>query len=300
LAAPVPRPDGVWVVQAAKSIAETDAALRRLRQVLILGGLAALALGGVAGYLLAGRALAPIRDAFRRQREFVADASHELRTPLAVLRGSVEVLGRDLQAGRVPPDAAALVRDALTEADRLGRLVDDLLTLAQADAEGIALRFDAVDLAALVREACRGMDRLAEARDVALRVRAEAPVWVRGDPERLLQLVRILVDNAIRYNRPGGSVEVSVAPVDRSRSRQTELLVADTGPGMPPETLARAFDRFYRGDRARAQGEGGSGLGLAIARSIAAAHGGRVEIESQVGAGTRVRVLLPLAEASSF
>ena len=259
--------------------AELDT-LRTLLVVLLAGGVVVFAASLGLGYVYAGRALVPIRESLRRQRDFAADASHELRTPLAITRAAVA----ELRRGRGDP---AVVDRALEDLDagatRMELLVDDLLLLARSDAAAITLADADTDLALAAAEATESLEPLAAARGVRLALDIE-PAPVRGDEARLRQLVGILVDNAIGHSRPGGRVTVQV----RAGAR---LVVEDEGPGLAPENLDRVFDRFWRAPDAP---QGGTGLGLAIARWIAEHHGGTIHAENREdGAGARFVVTVP-------
>jgi signal transduction histidine kinase len=259
--------------------AEVDT-LRTLLVVLLGGGLAVLAAAVALGYLYAGRALVPIRDSLRRQREFAADASHELRTPLTITRAAIA----ELRRGRTDP---ATVERALDDLDagatRIERLVDDLLLLARTDADAIELIEADTDLALAAAEATEGFEAVAASRGVRLALDV-SPAPLRGDEARLRQLVAILLDNAIRHSPAGGRVTVAVHPGAR-------LVVEDEGPGIAPEDLDKVFDRFWRATGAPT---GGTGLGLAIARWIAERHGGSIRAEARAaGTGARFVVDLP-------
>jgi signal transduction histidine kinase len=259
--------------------AELDT-LRTLMAVLLAGGVVVFAASLAVGYVYAGRALVPIRESMRRQRDFAADASHELRTPLAITRAAVA----ELRRGRGDP---AIVDRALEDLDagatRLELLVDDLLLLARSDAGAITLAEADTDLALAAAEATETLEPLAAAKGVRLALDIE-PAPVRGDEERLRQLVGILLDNAIGHSPPGGRVTVRV----RAGAR---LVVEDEGPGLAPEHLDRVFDRFWRAPGAP---HGGTGLGLAIARWIAEHHGGTIHAENREdGAGARFVVTVP-------
>jgi len=223
-------------------------------------------------------------DAIRR--DFVANASHELKTPAASIRAAAETLRRSAEddPGAVPRFAGQLEREAV----RLSRIVADLLDLSRLESgSDLAER---VHLDAIVREEVqRFEDRAADA-GVHLEVDAPGTAAVRGSARDLSLLVRNLLDNAIRYTAPGGSVSASIAPdVDGS----AVIAIRDTGVGIPQRELSRIFERFYRVDRARARETGGTGLGLAIVKHVAENHGGGVTVESELGAGTTVEVRLP-------
>ncbi len=231
--------------------------------------------------------LARLDGAFRRQRQFTADASHELRTPLTAVKGQIEVaLSRQREA-----DA---YRDVLQrvngEVDRLIRLVGSLLTLARADAGQIPLDLEPVDLGGLVEGTVEHLRPLASERGVDLSVTPGPAATLQGDEDLLLQLLLNLLDNAVKHTPSGGRV---TAGWDAKDGR-AEVWVRDSGEGIAPEHLARVFDRFYRVDAARSRAQGGTGLGLSISRGIAEAHGGSISIESEPGEGTTCTARIPL------
>lgn len=280
------------VMQVGRSTDPERTALRRLLLVLAggMGGGLALALAG--GYLLSGLALRPIRRAMDSQRGFVADASHELRTPLSVIRANAELMKRHSEE---PVSAnREAVDDIIGESDRLGRLVGQMLTLAQADAGQAALSRSEVALDELAEEVGRGMRLLAQERGVSLAVDTDGPLRLEGDRDRLREMMVVLTDNAIKYTDGGGKARLEVR---RSPGGKATVRVTDTGQGIPAEALPHVFDRFYRVDKARSRAAGGTGLGLAIARWVAEAHGGRIRVESSQGVGTTVTVELPGAAA---
>jgi signal transduction histidine kinase len=240
-----------------------------------------------------------IQASFETQRRFVADASHELRTPLAAIRGNTEVMLR--QAASLPEgvalrdDLAAAAEDVRRESTRMARLLDDLLLLARADAAVAdqpgsgALRQPLVPvrLDEVAREAARTASMLAGGQEVTV---SGPPVATPGDRDRLLQVLLILLDNAVRHTSPGGLILVQTGFHGRER---VAVAVHDTGPGIAPEHLPRLFDRFYRIDDARGRATGGVGLGLAIAEAIVRAHQGDIVVASQVGRGSVFTVRLP-------
>src|SRR6266542_6878983 len=281
---------GGALVQIGRSTEPEEAALSQLRIILlaVLAISVVPAVGG--GYLLSGRALRPIKTAMEAQRTFIADASHELRTPAAVVRTNAELLKRHLATGTKQTAAGDQVAldDILSESDRLGRMVDQMLTLAEADAgQRTVLTFE-VSLNDLIDEVVRSMRSLAEARQISLEAQLLEEISVSGDPGRLRELLSVLLDNAVKYSDEGGRVEVAL----RQEHKKAIITVSDNGPGIPPEALPHVFDRFYRVDKARSRESGGTGLGLAISQHIVDAHGGTINIESSVGAGTRVTVEL--------
>jgi signal transduction histidine kinase len=230
------------------------------------------------------RLLERLRSAFAVQRDFIADAAHELRSPLTALRLQLQLLDR------APDDSARIeARTRLGEAvERAIHLVEQLLALARSDPQQWRGDFQRLDLGEAAALGVADTHILAVARNIDLGLESQSPVEVRGDRESLRILVRNLVDNAVRYTPPGGSVHVSC----RSVAHHTLLEVADTGPGIPPAERERAFDRFYR--RAALQ-EGGTGLGLAIVKAIAEQHGAGVALEDAPGGGLLVTVKFPPA-----
>jgi signal transduction histidine kinase len=268
-----------------RSLEARDYQLRVLAIVLGLGGVAGVALATLGGFLLAGRALSPIRQAMDTQRRFVSDASHELRTPVAVMKANAELLLRHPdQTVEANIDHVAAINE---EADHLTRLVGDLLLLARADEQRLEVVREEVELADLFGALIRDMTPVAEMKGVSL-VSEFAPGIIHGDPQRLRQLLAILLDNALKFTPEGGRIEVRT----RRAGKAWSLTVSDTGPGIPEEAQSRIFDRFYRHDEARSP-QTGTGLGLAIARWIAEAHGGRISVQSNVGKGSTFMVTLP-------
>lgn len=232
-----------------------------------------------------------LEAAFATQRRFVADASHELRSPLAALGGGVEMLL--LGADQADPAARArLLRLMESEIARMGRLVDDLLTLTRFDANPLGtLQRAPVDLSALAVDVVEETRLLAPDRTVLLDTPADAAIIAEGDADRLRQALLNLCANARAYTHPEGTITVGV----RLAGQDAALTVTDTGEGIPPEDLPRVLDRFYRADPARARhpGQGGLGLGLAIVQAIVRAHGGTTVVQSTPGEGTTVTLTLP-------
>jgi two-component system, OmpR family, sensor histidine kinase CiaH len=287
-----PRPAAVVVGQ---SLVPMQNALRRLLIGLISGGLAGGLLLVVGAWFLAGRALVPIETAFRRQQEFIADASHELRTPMTVLRSSADLLDRH----RAEPLAAngELFDDLRDGLVRLERLATDLLTLARSDLgeQQLDLAVAPLDLATFAADVARRTTPLARAHGLILSCEAAADeVPIEADPDRLHQVLLILLDNAIAHTPPGGTVTVTVA----RQGGEALIAVGDTGEGIAPDHLERIFDRFYRADSARSRSGGGAGLGLAIAKALVELHGGTIALASTPGQGTTATIHLPLGDQS--
>lgn len=320
--------DGMSVViRVARSEARLRHELNELFLVLGLGFPAAVGIAAVGGYALARRALAPVgrmaeqarritadrlserlpvintddelghlttvfndtfarlERSFEQLRRFTADASHELRTPLTAIRTVGEV---GLREHRDKNAYREIIGSMLEEADRLGRLVDSLLTLSRADAGQVKLTRERVDLVELAREVTNQLGVLAEEKRQSISVEAAGPVYATVDRLVLRQAVINLVDNAIKYSPDGGHVRIVV----RDQPHGPALEVIDTGPGIGAEHRDRVFDRFYRVDKARSRELGGTGLGLAITRWAVEVHGGRIELESEEGRGSTFRITL--------
>jgi signal transduction histidine kinase len=222
--------------------------------------------------------------ALEAQRRFVADASHELRTPLTTIRGNAELLAH---GPSVPEDVrAAAAHDIASESERMSRLVEHLLTLAQADA-GQNLALAPVALRPIIESV--GRQAQASHEDRSIRTVGLTDATVNGDTDAITQLLWILVDNAVKFTKPGGSIELGLQQHDSTGL----LTVADDGSGIPPEDLQRIFERFYQVDPARSNK--GAGLGLSIARWIVNQHHGTIAARNNNGPGATFSVALPLA-----
>lgn len=232
------------------------------------------------------RMLASIEQAYQAQQRFVSDASHELRAPLTAIQGNLELL--ESQPNMPAADRDEALAEASRETRRLSTLVADLLALARADA-GVPLRLQRMELDRTLLEALREARRLARGQTVELG--HLEPVLIDGDPDRVKQLLLILLDNAIKYTPSTGRVTVGLRRTDGS----VEISVEDSGVGISPEDLPHVFERFYRADPARTRDPGGSGLGLPIARWLAEQHGGVVALTCAPGRGTIATVQLPSA-----
>jgi signal transduction histidine kinase len=227
----------------------------------------------VSGFLFAMRVMARFfGEQDRLRRQLMADVAHELRTPLAILQGKVE----GLIDGVYPRDEETL-GELLAETQHLSRLVEDVRTLANAEAGALDLRKERVDPSDLLRDAAAAMKL-----PITVDVPDDLPP-IEVDPVRIREVLLNLLSNAAEH-APDGTVSVSAA----SRGRMLIIRVRDNGPGIPPEDLPRLFDRFHKGRKSR-----GSGLGLSIAKKLVVAHGGTIDVESVVGRGTTVTVSLP-------
>lgn len=311
-------------IQVAARLDAIDQATERLVKIMIGVGLVALLLSFMVGSVIAAQALQPIdtiaqaaaqitaaddlsrripydgpadelgqltatfnatlerlERLFNAQRRFVADVSHELRTPLTTLQGNLDLIKR------MGPDPTSM--DAMrSEINRMSRLVGDLLLLARADSGHMPLNETTVDLDTLVLEVYRQGRLLTD--QLQIKLGTIEPTRVRGDSDRLKQLLLNLMTNAVKYTPPGGSVTLSLTV----KNGYAFVKVADTGIGIPKSDLELIFDRFYRVDKARSREMGGTGLGLSIAQWIAQSHKGRIIAESEEGKGSVFTLQIPV------
>jgi signal transduction histidine kinase len=226
--------------------------------------------------------LARLEDAVERINRFTADASHELRSPVALIRAVAEYA---LRNPKIDPQSKEGFEEILAESVETSQLLEDLLTLARADAGYGSAVFEAVDLSQLVEDAAARQRPLAEAKQQTVSVRAAAPAWISGDRSSLRRLVSILLDNAVKYTPANGRIVVDL----EATPSEAVLTVRDSGIGIPEALLPRIFDRFVRADPSRGE-VNGTGLGLAIAKWIAGAHHARLSVESREREGSVFRV----------
>ncbi|HVS28111.1 MAG TPA: ATP-binding protein [Solirubrobacteraceae bacterium] len=236
--------------------------------------------------------VASLNESERARDEFFALISHELRTPLTSIIGYLDLLSED---GQLDSESERFVAVAQRNAQRLERLVGDLLFLAQFEAGRLTLARDVIDLAALAAESCETARPLAEHSGVKLSCELTGSPHVEGDRDRLGQLVDNLVSNALKFTPSGGHVEVRA----RAHGDVAEIEVSDSGVGVPADERERLFERFFRASTATSQAVPGVGLGLAIANTIARAHAGRIDVSSVEGEGSTFRITLPLAAPSA-
>lgn len=259
--------------------------------------LVAVVLVAVGGSFLVQQSVNPIERSIAHMRRFMADAAHEMRTPLTVIRSRAEVA---LQQPRSPGEYVEAMQGVEAETRRLGRLVDDLLTLARADAGERKLERSRIFLDDIVSDAAGAARAMAQARAVALTVDEFEEAPLDGDAALLRQLAMILLDNAVKFTPAGGHVSVRVGLANG----YPRMAVEDTGPGIPDDQQPHLFERFYRGDPARSRGAAGSaadgaGLGLAIAKWIVELHGAEIQVQSVIGKGTTMTVVfVPAVPAS--
>lgn len=230
--------------------------------------------------------LARLDTAVSRLTQFTSDISHDLRTSIAVMQNTGEFALRKKRAEEDYRNALTMIVD---ECHTTSRLLDDLLSAARADIVQQRIEWTSVDLGAAVQEVTEHLRARAETKSLALQTRLCSEAWCKGDPFMIRRLITILLDNAIKYTPGHGAVTVSVRPTGGC----FELVVADTGIGIPAESLSRIFDRFYRVDQSRSRDDGSTGLGLAIAKWIVEAHRGEIQVAASLGLGSTFTVLLP-------
>lgn len=280
----------VGALQIAKSTAESGAAMRRTLLILALTGGVGLLLAAFGSAFLAVRAMRPIDAALRRQRGFIADASHELRTPVAIIRARAELLSKE---GAASPTTRAELEQLVRDSGELSDLLSRMLDLARLDAEDKPLALAPTPLGDVAEEVVSQLAPLARETSVTLAAEPSS-VFVVAHLTSLRQVVRALVDNAIKHSAEGGSVRL-VMDVERGRGR---LRVVDEGSGIAAADLPNVKERFFRADPSRTRGgakRGGAGLGLAIAHELVARMNGELTLESAEGRGTTATVSLPLA-----
>lgn len=328
----------VGALQVALSLEEVRDTMRTLLKVLLLLAPAMLLLASAGGLLLAHRALNPLdrmtrtaqqisaenfsrrldlrgpddevgrlartfdamitrlQAAFDQQRRFTADASHELRTPLTAMIGQIDVAVDRPRAAESYRDTLLSVRE---QAQRLARMTNDLLFLARSDVQPRLVQHEPIDLGQLLPAIVAQTEPLAQARDQALIYEPSGPLPVCGNEDDLIRLFLNLIDNAIRYTPPGGTITVVAdqlsAPSSTHAPGLIRIRVSDSGPGIAPEHLPHLFERFFRADRGRARAQGGSGLGLSIAQTIVQSHGGQLTVASELGSGSTFTATLPQA-----
>jgi signal transduction histidine kinase len=327
-----------WMIRIGSSFAPLEADVANLTRLMLVVGIVVLMLSPLGGYWLAGRATRPLAEiisttarlrpnslnerlAIRgtqdeldqlsitinsfldriavyltQNQEFTANAAHELRSPLAAMQTSLEVT---LNADRSADEYRESLADVLAECENLRVIVNQLLLLSESDTGRLPLGIVPIPYDVTVEKSVQMFLGVAEAAGITLHVTQLAEANVEGDPGRLRQVTNNLLDNAIKYTRPGGEVWVELF-TQNFPAPQAVLRVRDTGVGIPPEDMPHIFERFFRGDKARGREKEtrGTGLGLCICQSIIHAHSGEIDVFSRQNVGTTVTVTLPLSTNS--
>jgi two-component system phosphate regulon sensor histidine kinase PhoR len=243
--------------------------------------------------------LSPLRRVEEMRADFVANASHELRTPLAALLGFIETLQGTAKDDPVAREKFLAIMQG--QATRMARLIDDLLSLSRIELNAHLQPNTPVDLARIVRQVVDGLQTLARDRGVEIKVSVQPePLIVLGDRDELIRALENLVENALKYGAAGKRVDIALARAQtRAGAPEARVAVRDYGPGIAPEHLPRLTERFYRVDVADSRAQGGTGLGLALVKHVLNRHGGRLTIESTLGAGATFIMHLPLPTGDS-
>ncbi len=231
-----------------------------------------------------------LNRSFQQVRQFNADAAHELRTPLAILQGENEIA---LRSPSLTDDVRAVLASNLEELDRLTRVVNDLLTLSEAESGTEIIKKKSIEVSAILKDLIEEMSALADDRQVKIECRSLPDLKVLGDDLWIRRALLNLIDNSIKYSKPGGIIEVWLKRV----GAMVQIGIRDYGIGIDPTDLPKIFDRLYRADPARSRTKGGSGLGLSIVKWIIEAHDGQIQVRSEPDRGTTVEILLPAVEA---
>lgn len=276
------------IIIAAKNDDVEKSALTNLLYVMLLTGIVGLGLSVIGGYYIAGRSLIPIKDTMDSQRQFIADASHELRTPIAVVKTNLELVksNEDNSVG----SQMTWINYALGEADRMDKIVGELLLLSKADLKEVPINKEENDIIFLIRDTIEKLEPLANHKEQRIIFDSEeAEIISCVDTVRFTQLMVIIIDNAVKYSNKPGNIVVKVEKIKSNAI----ITVKDSGMGIKEEDIDKVFTRFYRGDKSRTNREG-SGLGLAIARWVVKVHDGKIKLESEEGVGTTIGITIPI------
>jgi len=320
-----------YIVQIGTPLKEIINTLRKLFILLLMSGPILLILSSFGGYFLVRKAFSPVKKiieaakkitaedlshriesigskdeigelaetfndmisrierSFKQIKQFSSDTSHELKTPLAAIRGEIEVA---LRKERGREEYKKILKSALEEIDKLQKIIDNLLLLAQVDSQNIKLSFKEIQLDEILLEAFEEIETLAKKKKLSLILKRIDQAGMKGDEILIKRLFVNLIDNAIKYTQEGGKVEIAL----EKEGDSAKFTVEDTGIGIPPNKAPYIFDRFYRIDKARSRETGGCGLGLALAKWIAETHKGKIEVKSKVGEGSIFVVSFPLQD----
>ncbi|MDO5293499.1 MAG: ATP-binding protein [bacterium] len=252
------------------------------RTILLVVIIIALVFAG--SLLLSKIAIKPIGESWKRQLDFTADASHELRTPLAVIQSNLEIVLEN--EDETVKDQEKWLENIRVETERMGKLVEDLLTLSRADTKEQTLALQDIPLAIIVNGRVEALEALARKKHIQIHTKIDDTLLMKGDVARISQLFTILIENAINYMGRPGEIRIMA----KKNGKHIEISVSDNGEGIPKDEVEKVFLRFYRVDKARTRNQGGSGLGLPIAKWIVEAHGGKITLNSVYGSGTEVKI----------
>ena len=274
------------IVQIVRDITAEEGMLNTLFLILVIGcSIGSVCAIGI-GFFLAGRALVPIQNSWKKQQQFVSDASHELRTPLAVIQSKTDILFQSPSA--TIEEKAMDISTISKECRRLSKLVANLLLLARSDSNQIEMDKKTFEIDTLLEEIVDPYKEIASYQEKEMILKVEHGISFMGDRERIHQMMVILLDNAMKYTNEGGHIQIDCTQTNSS----IRIRVKDDGIGVKEEDIPKLFDRFYQGDKARSASEG-AGLGLSIANWIVEKHYGKILVESEWGEGTCFEVILP-------
>jgi signal transduction histidine kinase len=249
---------------------------------------------GIAGYIFSGRATKPLQESFEVLRRFMNDAGHELSTPISIIQANAEAMELDLpEQDSTDPTAVSPAVNKLAiigrSTERMGTLVQDLMLLSKMESPQVQTKKVVIQIDKLVKDVLEDFDELFKNKGIDLSIAKSQPITLMGDADQLKRLLTNLLQNAMRYTDTGGTVIVSVDTF----GRYARLVIKDSGIGIPPESVPKIFDRFYRVDKSRSRAAGGVGLGLSIVRAIVETHKGKIDVASELNKGTTFTILLP-------
>ncbi len=271
--------DVVGVIQIFADTTYEKIFLNFLRSVLLIIGTIGMIIMVVISYFFTGKVIQPVKHSWIRQKKFVADASHELRTPLTVIQTNLDAALSDDQ-GTIKENSIWL-NNAYSETKVMGKLIQQLLTLAKIDANKIKLEIQDINLSDIVLITVDNLKIMSDVKNIEVQTEIQDDIYIKGDYDKVRQLVVILLDNSIKYTEKG-SIKICL----KTEKNKKVLTIEDTGIGIKQEDIKKIFDRFYRVDEARNRQAGGTGLGLSIAKWIVDAHKGTIEIQSTLGKGS--------------
>jgi len=275
------------VVQTYCNLTMINKFISKFTNLLIATGVAAIVVAALIGWWLAGRAMMPVRHAWQRQREFIADVSHELRTPLTVVQSNLDVVLAD-RDGSIK-DNIDWLQNAYSETDNMGKLINNLLFIARIDAREIQFKYNEFNLSDLLIQIVSRFEPMFQSKNLIFSSVIEPNVIMHSDEVLIRQMVSIFLDNASKYTPAGGSVSLKMCTLQNA----IEMSVEDSGMGINDCEKEKIFRRFYRVDKARSRKQGGTGLGLAIAAWIASEHKGQIQVFSKLGEGSTFKVHFP-------
>lgn len=268
----------------ARDVTTAYQTLNNLSKILVISLFAGVFIAALLGYLIAGRSLKPVKAAYASKQEFLANAAHELKTPLSVILLSTETL-----EGEISPEYSfqkQVVSDIEDEAQKMNHLVSQLLFLSRTDSQSISDTYEYFNISEMIEKEITAYNKIARTKGVVLTHLITPGLKVKGDRKQLISVISILLDNAIKYSKENGSVDVTLEKSHDAKNQGIKLTVKDTGIGMPEAELKHIFERFYRLESSRSKETGGYGLGLAIAKEIVDQHKGSIQVDSLEKVGT--------------